>query len=463
MDRLTSTLSEFIAGSSYEGLPPAVVGITKTAIKDLLGVIVASSSAASGGQQLLRMAESGGGCPTNVLIPSGKRTSVDHAAFYHGGMAHALDYDDTLDDAAVHPSGVTIPAALALAASTRDVSGKDLIVAVACGLEVACRLGRAAGYMARPGRLSWMPSTVMGPLSSAASCSRIMRLDAGTTAHALSIAAQQSSGTLELSFSTGSIVRGLYGAFVARSGLTAALMAEAGITGPSHVLDGDVGLFGCFYDGDFDRSQILSDLGTRFVLADISWKPWPSCRSTHIPIGSALGIVQELDLRPDDIDSVEVHIGARGMKLCEPLDERRHPKTPIDAKFSIPYSVAVAICRRGARIRDFVPEALGDPQVLAMAERVSGKLDPSLSLKGAAATVVVRTRDGRSVDRHRLFARGHPTDPMSPAEIDAKFLDCLSHAAPSLSPQRGSEAIRRLDALDREPDLAEVLRSLCSD
>jgi 2-methylcitrate dehydratase PrpD len=335
---LSSDFAHFAAHSLRRPAPRGHRGRQKS-ILDTLGVILAASGvepAVRGVAELVR--ESGGRAESTVLGFGGKVPAV-MAAFANGAMAHCLDFDDHAPEGH-HPSSSIVPAALAVAERRGGVSGRNLIAAVAAGQDMFLRLRRNVGW-----KQDWHLTTVLGVFSAAASACRVLGLDADRTVNALGIASMQSCGTMELAYGVGSDLRGLYAGFSTKGAVIAALLAEKGTTGIRSVFEGKAGVFNVYFDGAYDRAKMLQGLGTDYDGGSILYKPWPSCGASHGFIHATLGLMNEHKLALSDIAQIRVNVGDFQQQLCEPIASRRRPATPADAKFSIPFCVAVAATR----------------------------------------------------------------------------------------------------------------------
>jgi 2-methylcitrate dehydratase PrpD len=453
---LSRDFADFVARARYEDLPPDAIHGAKKSILDTLGVILAASGvepAVRGVQDLVR--ESGGN-PESTVLGFGGRTSAIMAGFANGSMAHCLDFDDHAPEGH-HPSSSIVPAALALAERSGGVSGRKLITAVAAAQDMFLRLRRNVEW-----KQDWHLTTVFGVYSAAAAAAHVLGLDEDGTANALGIACMQSCGTMELAYGVGSDLRGMYAGFSTQGAVLAALLAQKGTQGIRSVFEGKAGLFNVYFQGKFDRAKMLQGLGSDFGGGSILFKPWPSCGASHGFIHATLGLMRDNQLTLADIEEVRVNVGDFQQQLCEPIASRRRPATPADAKFSIPFCVAVALTRGAVKVQDFFGAALRDPQVLAAADKVVPIIDRSFDWKARLpkGRLDILTRDGRTLSRVGDPVPGDAECPMDWDYLFDKFRDCASLAAVPLAPDRirkAQEMTRHLEALDDVTDLVRVL------
>ncbi|QDL38611.1 MmgE/PrpD family protein [Rhodoferax sediminis] len=453
---LSSDFAHFAAETRYEDLPAAAVEGAKKSILDTLGVILAASGVEPAVHGVAELVREGGGRAESSVLGFGGKVPAVMAAFANGAMAHCLDFDDHAPEGH-HPSSSIVPAALAVAERRGGVSGRNLIAAVAAGQDMFLRLRRNVSW-----KQDWHLTTVLGVFSAAASACRVLGLDADRTLNALGIASMQSCGTMELAYGVGSDLRGMYAGFSTKGAVLAALLAEKGTTGIRSVFEGKAGIFNVYFEGKYDRAKMLRGLGTDYDGGSILFKPWPSCGASHGFIHATLGLMGEHKLALSDIAEIRVNVGDFQQQLCEPIASRRRPATPADAKFSIPFCVAVAATRGAVKVSDFFGANLQDPQVLAAAEKVVPVVDRGFDWKGhlPKGRLDIVTRDGRTLSRVGDNVPGDAECPMDWDYLFDKFRDCASLAAvaPSAAKIRqAQEMARHLEALDDATELLRVL------
>ncbi|MFC1905064.1 MmgE/PrpD family protein [Chloroflexota bacterium] len=446
----------------YEDVPARVVEVTKQCILDTLGVMVAASTLGQGCREIVDLVEEGGGKGESTIFGYGIKAPCWMAAFANGAMSHSLDFDDVLDAGYVHASVSTVPPAFAIAERVGGVTGKEFITAVALGNDLICRLGLS--YTRRPEGFKpiWMFTPLFGVFSATAACCRLMQMDEEKTVNALGIAMEQAGGSRVLANSTGTNLRGLYANFPARTGVLSALMAEKGITTGKDVFEGKGGFYSNYLGGNYHRDSLTDELGRRFEGIDVSFKPWPSCRETHTYIEATLGIVREDSINMEDIDEIKVFIDEVAQQMCRPLEGRRKPETSMDAKFSIPFTVAVATAHREVSLKHFTSAGIQDRAVLQVAQKVVPQLHPNLEAvrNMPPAKVEIRTRDGK-VHSHKIdIPYGHPEKPMAAEDLVKKFRDCVSYSVKPVSEGNREKAISMLNKLEEIDDVSQVIQLL---
>lgn len=451
---LVYEFAEMAANIDYATLPAAAANAAKKSILDTLGVILAASGMEPAVRGVIDLVRETGGRPESSILGFGGRVPALMAALANGAMAHCLDFDDHTPFGQ-HASSSVVPAVFAVAERQGGVSGADMIAAVAAGQDIFVRLRCNVGW-----RKDWNFSTVMGVFAATAAAGRIMGYSRDRIAYALGIASMQSCGTMEVVAGTGSDLRGMYAGFSAKGAVLAALLAEKGLTGVQALFEGRDGIFKTYFDGKYDRDKIVENLGTEYTGAGMLYKPWPAVGTAHSHIHATMELVRQHDLHPNDVTEIRVYVGNYHELMCQPLEVRRSPATLVDARFSLPFLVAVAAVRRDMKITDFSSAGLRDPEVLATALKVvpiqDGSLDWDLELPNGRVEIV--TRDNRRFERIGRNVPGTPEAPMSWDDITAKFRACAAAAANPPSPEHIDaiqHMVRKLETLD---DATEMLR-----
>lgn len=373
---------------------------------------------------------------------------ASEAAFVNGTLFHALDFDDTHPNSVVHISAGIVPAAIA-GAQAAGATGGDLLASIVAGNEVAIRLGNAGSgqFHAR----GFHPTGVCGVFGATAAAARVRRLDAAATAHALGIAGSMASGLLEF-LSDGSETKRLHPGWAAQAGLTAARLAAHGATGPATVFEGDRGFFATYLHGETtDLPGQLVTLGQRWVTPEIAYKPYPACHYTHAPVDALTSILDETSLSADDIESIVAFTDSTGVSLvCEPAADKVHPRTPYDAKFSLPWALAYRLVHGRLDVTSFTAEAIADQHVRALTPIVSYELRQYAPTPDAfGGGVRIHTRDGRTLEAELRHQRGGADNPLTEDEVLAKF---RTNAGLALSSEDTNSLEKRMVEMAHQPD-----------
>lgn len=457
------TLAEHCLQKSYAELPAEVSLATKRQILDLVGVGLAGGGE-PGARQLRDFTIEMGGRPEALIWGTNVRAPAHDAARANATMAHALDYDDDHEDAFIHPSVITVPAAIAVAELVGGVSGRELITAVTLGTDLACRLARSA----RPGvpafEQGWHNTSLYGYFASAFVAGRLLGLSRDQLVAALGIALHQAAGNSQAHVD-GALTKRMGAGFASYAGVMAARLAQRGVTGATGVLEGLRGFYFQYHGGDYSRQILLEGLGESYASTAVSVKPWPSCRGSHPAVDAALRLAAQNDIEDADIAAVTVFCGpAEYSLLASPVAEKRHPVSTVDAQFSIPWVAAAALVDHRVGLEHFTPEALARAGLGAFTERISTAEDPDLARPGGgtgAARVEVRLHGGTTVATTVRLAKGEPSNPVSEGELEQKFVDCAARAG--MGGGQALELRRVIGCLDALPHTGELTRLLALD
>ena len=447
-------LAKHIADIRYDDIPRSAVDITKKSLLDGLGVIMAAGSMGEGCRQFVDLAVAEDGKKESTIIGFDAKVTAPMAAFANGSMSHALDFEDAHDEALVHPNAAAIPAALAVAESIGNVSGKEFITALALGSDVTCRLGLALEE--DPIQYGWYMPPILGAFGATAATCKLLNLNPEQILDALSLTLCQATCSAELTHSHRSLVRAIRDAFSAKAGVLSAQLAERGVTGFEKPIEGEAGLFRLYARENYNLAVLTDGLGEIFEGANVSFKPWPSCRGTHYFLETTLEIVNDHDIKPADIEHIKLGIGPSPLArtLCEPLESKRSPSTAIDAKFSIPFVVALASVRREVTLKHFTPEAIKDPEVLEVARKVTYEQDSNLG----ADEGLVELKSGEGVFRLKTpeFAYGHPDNPISEELLVKKFVDCAAYSVKQIPCEHLEKLVEMVLHLEDTKDVGEI-------
>jgi 2-methylcitrate dehydratase PrpD len=436
-------LAAYAATESFDKLPGAAVRAARRAILDTLGVTLAGSVEITA-EHVRALVAHRRGSDEATLVGAPARASVEDAALANGTAAHALDYDDLHQSLSGHPSVPVLPAAQALA-ERQHLSGAALITALVVGVEIEAKLGRAMN----PGlyEVGWHATSTLGVFGAAAAASNLLGLPAERTAQALAIAASMASG-IKANFGTD--CKPLHAGHAARCGLEAALLASAGFTGNPRALEHGDG-FGSTYGAGGKPAWDLATtgLGTPHEIVDpgVGVKRFPACASTHQALDATLALAEEHAIAAAAVEAVEcaVHYMAPHQLIYD------RAETPLQGKFSMPYCVSVALLDGGVGFAQFTDERVGRADVQALMPRVRMVVHPDQTTRDCLPTrfseVTIALRDGRRLRRRVHQAKGQPGNPLTDAELTAKFRDCAARALPADRAESILTAVQRLETL----------------
>jgi len=428
-------LSDFVSELGFGDLSDGAVETIRTAFVDTVGVALAGTTADAGRTAYRRGGVDPDGATVGELLGLDADDSAAEVALRLGTAGHALDYDDLSWAMDGHPSVTLVPPLFALA-SEADATGADLITAYAAGFEAESAL--AGPISPDHYEAGWHPTATFGALGAAAAASKLLALDADRTRQALTVAASTPAG-LKRNF--GSMTKPLHAGLAARSGVTAAELAADGFTADPTAVSGDRGFWDLY--GPDERSAFeLSALQT-LEAGGINIKAYPCCYFTHTAIAAAQALADERGVDPVDVRRIDVRAASGAADALHHVD----PETGLEAKFSMEYAVASGVARDRVGLATFEPDAVDDPAVQRVRERVEFAVDDSLPYDSHEAFVRLVTDDG-AFERHREDPPGTHGNPLSEAELRAKFEECAGRAVASERVAALYETLARLDSVD---------------
>ncbi|HSF07005.1 MAG TPA: MmgE/PrpD family protein [Methylomirabilota bacterium] len=449
-------LARFVVGLTLDAVPASVVDKAALLALDTLGNALAASQE-DFGRAVLGVAEALGGPPQSALLGRRARVASANAVLANATLAHGLDFDDTREDAIVHTGCVAVTTALAVAEAVA-ARGRAVLEALIAGVEVMCRVGLAV-----PGALHarhFHPTGIAGSFAAAGAAGKLGGLTEDQLVHAFGMCGSQASGIIEY-LADGSWTKRLHPGWAAHAGVVATLLARSGFTGPETVLEGGHGLYAAFA-GTHDPGRLqafLDTLGHVWELEQLTLKPYP-CGSIAQPyMDCALRLRQQHHIRADEVTAVRCRTAAGPLpRLWEPLAAKHAPPNGYAAKFSLPYLIAVILVTGRAGLAEFTDGAVHDPDVLAVARRVSYELDPTIDYpRQFVGDVEITLAGGRVVRERRDRPRGGPDDPLTRGDVEAKF---RGNAALALSPERAARIVQAVDGLAGDTPLAQLLAPL---
>ncbi|KQT61896.1 2-methylcitrate dehydratase [Aureimonas sp. Leaf460] len=412
---LSERLAAWGAGLSPSDVPEAMREKTEAILIDVVGLCLAARDT-DYVESVRRAAEPG----RHVAIGHRQRLTAADAALLNGTAAHGEDFDDTFEGGPVHSGAVVVPAVLA-AAEREGLSGERMLLGIAAGTELLCRLGLVAPKAIH--RAGFHPTAVLGALAAAFGVGVALGADAKALKETLGIAGSTASGIIEY-LGDGSSTKRMHAGWAAQSGLRSAFMGRAGFHGPRAVLEGEHGFFKAFAPSVVPMFDKLFDgLGHRWIAETITFKPYPCGTMVQPYIDCAIRL-RAGGLPLSEIAGIHC-LTSDGYvhRLWEPLDMKRRPPTAYAAKFSIPFGVALGLSRGRAGLADFSDAAIGDPDLLALSKLVTYEVDLADPYPARfTGHVRIALRDGRVFEERQGHMRGGVDEPLSRAEVHAKFL-----------------------------------------
>lgn len=444
MGSVAETLAEWTGTFSVRDLPASAIELAESAFLDTVGVAL-WGSALRGPRLLSQFAPERSGAQGVSVFGFRRRAAVLDAALVNGTSAHAELFDDNNIPMVAHPSAPLVAALLALG-QNRHSSGREVLQAYCAGFEVGVKLGRALNpelYEA-----GWHATRVLGVLGVAAACAKLLRLSELEIRMALGIAASAAGG-LRQNF--GTMTMGLHAGLTARDGLHAALLASAGFESDPNALEGNYGYCRLFAA----KEPKLQDLGQphELLASGIIFKPYPSGAPTHAAIDAARAFHDRFGpIGALDVESVICRVHPWNFKTLR----AGAPTSGLGGKVSLEYCVARALSSGDVVSAHFTDQAVHDPDMIALMDRIRVMPDQSLPDNGEfpAEVELLLSSGARAVERceHPL---GSPSRPLDRQALENKFRSC---ARGCLS---GQSATAVLSDLRNLADLSDV-ETLCT-
>ena len=415
------TVAEALAARVFElkSVPEQVQGRCRDLLLDVAGLCVAARNS-DYVTSLKKSLDAGGAC---TALGHAESYRPEDAALLNGTAAHGEDFDDTFEGGPVHSGAVVVPAVLA-ACERFGRDGRSALLGIAAGVETMCRLSLVAPK--RIHKAGFHPTAVLGAVASTLAVSVVLKLEKHQIVNALGIAGSMAGGIIEY-LAEGAWTKRLHAGWAAHCGLHAARIAREGFTGPRTVFEGKHGLFYAFaHDLDFDYKKLTHEFGKDWLLTGLTFKPYATGTMNQPYIDCALRLRERgrsSSFRAEDITEVQCDT-AEGYvhRLWEPLAGKQRPPNGYAAKFSTPFNIAVAFVTGGAGFEAFSARTVSDARVLALAAKVRYRIDPENPYPARYTGHVKMTlTDGRVFEERQPHIRGGRHEPLSSADIDAKF------------------------------------------
>ena len=453
MPNVTRTMAEWAASVNYEDLPAAVVTEAKRYLMDSMGC------ALGGAQQhdvhIARevLGECAGAGDATVLV-TGEKWDPVSASLLNALMIRVMDYNDIYwKQDPSHPSDI-IPAAMATA-ERAGRSGRDLLVGIALAYEFEQRLCEVSIPGVR--EIGWHHATLTAAASPIAA-GRMLGLNPEQIQHAIGISASRHCTTGSVTAGKLTMMKNTVDPMATQSGVIAALLAEKGYTGPEHVLDGKEG-FSHVFSTDWKFDILTDGLGDSWRILQCGMKFFPTEALTHAPISATLDLVNEHDLAADEIETVTIHSLARAADiLADP--SKYDPRSKETADHSLPYVIAAAVADRQVTPIQFTDAKIMDDKIRAQLPKVKVIADPEIEAvfpELQRVRVVIRTTDGREVEKELDYPKGDPRNPLTNDEISGKFKALAEGVATAEDVERMQDTIDRTEQFD---DVRELMGKL---
>ena len=455
----TKELATYAVETQIEDYPKEVIDKVKLCILDSIGCMFGGSHT-NLGRAIMTPIKNMGGSEDATIVGGGIKVPTIQAAFVNGTTANALDYDDTLLGIG-HPGACIIPAALAIG-EWKKASGKDVMNAILIGYDLGDRIGLAIQPTYERLQNVWGVGTWQ-TFSAVCAAAKVLDLDLAKTLHAYGVAGATAPLPNTQKWGWDISERPIHWVkeptgWPSWTGTTAAVLAYHGFVGNNYILDGDNGFWIMAGSDQCDFNKMTAGLGKEYeVLNNIAIKPYSSCRWQHAALDCVKELKQENDLQPEEIKEVSIYSFA-WVKTHEVYG----PADMVDAQFSIPYTVTMALLGIHPGPAWYTPENLKNEDILNLSKKVKVETDPDIDKAyfeedKISARVVITTQKGEKFEKYVGTPSGDPRNPISQQEIEDKFKDQASY---SLKPDEVEPIIQKIYEFEDIEDISTLMSLL---
>lgn len=445
---ISARMADFATTLRYEQLPSDVRKLAQLVLLDTVGCVLVGSTTEE--VSLVRNAVRAlGGDGKASLWGTLEHAALPLAALVNGTAAHVREIDDF--GGCAHSGAVVIPAALGAAIQVR-ASGAELLTAIVIGYDIARRaMDGGGGYLTFKAR-GWHSTSTCGGFGAAAAVGRLLKLNRERLQWALGLAGSNAGGTWAF-IPEGAMSKRVHPGFAAQSGVVSAFLAASGISGPESIFETPWGGFFPAYVGDDAQpAKAIDGFGTDFRIRMVGIKPYAACRGAHSAIEAALAFRNEEGVRPETVKRITV----RGSETHYKQLRKQEVRTILDAQFSLPYAIAVALSTGGAMLDQYTAEALQRRDILKLARSITVVADEAVA-DGEEPFLDLELTSGRMLTKHVATARGDYKNPLSEDEVRAKFRSTAGLTLPAVQVEQLEQAISRVADSPNLDELAELL------
>lgn len=439
---VTERFAQFVEEYAYEQLDAAVIARTKEVLYDGIGALLSATSLRYDiGPVLSRFVLSSGGTPEAQIFGMPLRTNCATAALVNGTLAYYCDIESHHPGAIMHAIAVVAPAALAVGERRRS-TGREVLAAMAIGIDAACRVSYALSGPALYAR-GFHPTCVAGTFGSLAAAGRLYGLRGAALLNAFGLAGTETSGLLAWVSDPTEHSRPFNMGLASRHGTFAAQLASCGFGGPPAIFEGKYPL-GQAFTGQWREEELFRDLGRRFKVMELYFKRYACCAFIHPGLDGLLDIMQADRIAPAEIAHVILRFPKSGYKVIDNNPLRSH---------CAQYVLALAAAKGRVEFYDILHDQRCDAQIKSLAEHIQVTGDEELDRTYPdvyRSIIEVVTHNGARYERDVTHPKGSPENPLSGEELRQKFVTLTSDV---LDPAR-AEAIR--ETIDRIEELDEI-------
>ncbi len=451
---LAERLATYAHELTYEKLPHAAVLEAKRRIIDALGCAMGAISCGSEPARIAVQVAATASNPNGAtVLTTTHKSSPDLAAFASGVMMRYLDFNDTyLSKEPAHPSD-NIAAVLAVAEAEKR-SGRDILTAIVLAYEIQCRLCDAASIRSR----GWDHVTY-GAFSAGLAAGKLYNLSKQQLVHVQGLAATPNNAMRQTRVGELSNWKGCAFANASRNAVFAAMLAKAGMTGPSEIFEGEMG-FWAQISGPFELATLGGENGsTDFMINHTYVKHFPAEYHSQSAIEAALELREAIGAKDIDqkIESITIESFDAAVDIIAGFEEHWHPKTRETADHSMPYCVSAALMDGDITLDTFTDARIQDPQLVALLQKVKVNRNTEMTAgypDGIPNLLIIKTTDGQEFRKEIRYPLGHNKNPMSDQDVEKKFRSMASRV---MSEKAVNEILDELWRIDTCEDISEIM------
>jgi 2-methylcitrate dehydratase PrpD len=436
-DKLTSFVHEL----TYEDIPSAALNTAHLSILDIFGVTLAGSVRPEI-KLLQKVLGQWGGNPSCPVFGTDLRLPPTTAALLNGAAARVLDFDDVVDPLGIHPSVAIFPTLSTIATlRKKNVTTTEFLTATVIGHELITRLAKARKEtLLESGRYD-----LSKVIAATAAAGRLFGLSLRQLRSAMGIAYTSALGEAQCMVDGAPTISYQQG-LVASNAIQAVVLASEGFGGAHDFLTGRYGYFNAFEPAS-NVASLVDGLGSTFASEhDIAFKPYPTCRPNISATSLAINLADNYPVYADEITYIDITTNQQIHDLvCSPVDKKWKPKTPVEARFSMAYTVAVGLHSGDVFIPDYDLSALARKDILSISEKIKFKVEPECEIPELGThgriKVSIHYSNGKISNGSIDTPKGNPKNPMKPEELFAKFIRCFDYYSPHKELSKAQEAI----------------------
>jgi 2-methylcitrate dehydratase PrpD len=450
--RMTDRFAEFVEDFTFDELPEPVIARTKEVLYDGLGCVLSATSPRYDiGDVLKRFVSETGGTQECQVFGTSLRTNCTTAALVNGTLGYYCDMESHHAGAIMHAIAVVGAAALAVG-ERQHSSGRNVVAAIAVGIDAACRVSYALSAPALYAR-GFHPTCVAGTFGAVAAAGRLFGLKGRALRNAFGLAGTEASGLLAWVSDATEHSRPFNMGLASRHGVFAAHLASCGFGGPPAIFEGKYPL-GQAFTGEWHEGELFNKLGHDFKVMELYFKPYACCAFIHPGLDGLLDIQKSEGVRPDDIQSITLRFPKSGYKVIDNNPLRSH---------CAQYVLALAATKGYVHFHDILQDQRSDPRIKHLSEQITVVGDEQLDRTYPdlyRSIIEIRMQSGVCHVRDVTHPRGSPEKPLSHEELREKFL-MLTHDV--LTPSRAEAIGQAIDHLEESEDISSLTTLLAKD